>query len=140
MVAHLKDLINFRKFKKGTKAEVDELLKHEKEEYPNRIPYGLGISYEHPGVFILSYIRSTNPHHEYIAIHPKGFKFRKQIFNNVEQLMAYFQTHINDNVTKDQSKGKARPLFIYLFELTFSILTLFLTIKLYVLQIFNLGN
>ncbi|XP_050882451.1 transcription elongation factor SPT6 homolog isoform X9 [Lathyrus oleraceus] len=106
LVVHLKDLINFRKFKKGTKAEVDELLKHEKEEYPNRIPYGIGISFEHPGVFILSYIRSTNPHHEYIALHPKGFKFRKQIFNNVEQLMAYFQNHINDNVARanDQSK------------------------------------
>ncbi|KAL5078321.1 hypothetical protein RYX36_017305 [Vicia faba] len=104
LVVHLKDLINFRKFKRGTKAEVDELLKHEKEEYPNRIPYGIGISYEHPGVFILFYIRSTNPHHEFIAIHPKGFKFRKQIFNNVEQLMAYFQNHINDTRAKDQSK------------------------------------
>jgi transcription elongation factor SPT6 len=99
LVVHLKDLINFRKFKKGTKAEVDELLKHEKEEYPNRIPYGIGISYEHPGLFILSYIRTTNPHHEFIAIHPKGFRFRKQIFNNIEQLMAYFQNHINDKVT-----------------------------------------
>jgi transcription elongation factor SPT6 len=127
LVVHLKDLINFRKFKKGTKAEVDELLKHEKEEHPNRIPYGIGISYEHPGLFILSYIRTTNPHHEFIAIHPKGFRFRKQIFNNIEQLMAYFQSHINDKVTRanDQSKGKARSLFIYLFELTFYIFTLF---------------
>jgi transcription elongation factor SPT6 len=102
-------------------------LKHEKEEYPNRIPYGIGISYEHPGLFILSYIRTTNPHHEFIAIHPKGFRFRKQIFNNIEQLMAYFQSHINDKVTRanDQSKGKARSLFIYLFELTFYIFTLF---------------
>lgn len=116
MVVHLKAFINFRKFKKGSKTEVDELLKLEKEEYPNRIPYCFGISYEHPGIFILSYIRSTNPHHEYIAIHPKGFKFRKQIFNNVEQLVAYFQNHINDNVgrAKDKatvgSKGKVRPL------------------------------
>ncbi|MQI72059.1 hypothetical protein EI017_25200, partial [Escherichia coli] len=89
LVVHLKAMINFRKFKNGTKAEVDELLKLEKEEYPKRIPYGFGISYEHPGTFILSYIRSTNPHHEFIGIHPKGFKFRKQIFQNVEQLVAY---------------------------------------------------
>lgn len=122
MVVHLKDLINFRKFKKGTKAEVDELLKHEKEEHPNRIPYGIGISYEHPGLFILSYIRSTKPHHEFIAIHPKGFKFRKHVFNNIEQVMGYFQNHINDvPQAKDQSKGKAISLSIYLFELTFYI-------------------
>lgn len=102
MVVHLKALINFRKFKKGSKAEVDQLLKIEKEEYPKRIPYGFGISYEHPGIFILSYIRTTNPHHEFIAIHPKGFKFRKQIFNSVEQLVAYFQNHINDNVARSK--------------------------------------
>ncbi|XP_061357289.1 transcription elongation factor SPT6 homolog [Gastrolobium bilobum] len=98
VVIHLKAIINFQKFKKGSKAEVDELLKLEKEEYPNRIPYGFGISYDHPGTFILSYIKSTNPHHEFIAIHPKGFKFRKQIFDNVVQLMAYFQSHIYDKV------------------------------------------
>ncbi|KAK2423727.1 global transcription factor group B1 [Trifolium repens] len=28
-----------------------------------------------------------------------GFRFMKQIFNNIEQLMAYFQNHINDKVT-----------------------------------------
>lgn len=107
MVVHLKAMISFRKFKKGSKAEVDGLLKLEKEEYPNRIPYGLGISYEHPGIFVLSYIRSTNPHHEFIAIHPKGFKFRKQIFNNVEQLLGYFQSHINDNVARGRNQATA---------------------------------
>lgn len=96
-------MINFRKFKKGTKAEVDELLKLEKDEYPNRIAYGFGISYEHPGTFILSYIRSRNPHHEFVAIQRKGFKFRKQIFKNIEQLVAYFQNHINDNVAPAKS-------------------------------------
>ncbi|TKY49791.1 Transcription elongation factor SPT6 [Spatholobus suberectus] len=103
LVVHLKAMINFRKFKKGSKAEVDKLLKLEKDEYPNRIPYGFGISYEHPGTFILSYFRSTNPHHEFVAIHPKGFKFRKQIFKNIEQLVAYFQNHIYDNVAPAKS-------------------------------------
>ncbi|CAN6843125.1 unnamed protein product [Brassica oleracea] len=51
-------------FRKGTKSEVDELLRIEKSENPARIVYSFGISDEHPGTFILSYIRSTNPHHE----------------------------------------------------------------------------
>ncbi|KOM43046.1 hypothetical protein LR48_Vigan05g065000 [Vigna angularis] len=106
LVVHLKAMLNFRKFKNGTKVEVDERLKHEKDEYPNRIVYGFGVSYEHPGTFILSYIRSTNPHHEFVAIHPKGFKFRKQIFENIELLVAYFQNHINDNVALAKSSIK----------------------------------
>jgi len=106
VVVNLKAMLNFRKFKNGTKAEVDEQLKHEKEKYPNMIVYGFGISHEHPGNFVLSYIRNTNPHHEYVNIHPKGFKFRKQVFETIELLVAYFQKHINDNVALAKSSTK----------------------------------
>ncbi|KAJ4828465.1 hypothetical protein Tsubulata_018175 [Turnera subulata] len=92
---HLSAMMNFKKFKRGSKVELDELLRVEKSEYPVRIVYCFGISYEHPGAFILSYIR-TNLHHEYIALYPEGFKFRKRIFGKVEQLVAYFQQHIDD--------------------------------------------
>lgn len=96
LVAHLKSMLNYRKFKRGTKAEVDELLKIEKLEYPMRIVYCFGISHEHPGTFILTYIRSTNPHHEYVGLYPKGFKFRKRMFEDIDRLVAYFQRHIDD--------------------------------------------
>lgn len=96
LVAHLKGMLSYRKFRKGTKAEVDELMKIEKSDYPTRIVYGFGISHEHPGTFILTYIRSTNPHHEYIGLYPKGFKFRKRMFEDIDRLVAYFQRHIDD--------------------------------------------
>ncbi|CAK9143041.1 unnamed protein product [Ilex paraguariensis] len=96
LVSNLKAMLNYRKFKRGSKAEVDDLLRAEKSDYPMRIVYGFGVSYEHPGTFILSYIRSTNPHHEYVGLYPKGFKFRKRAFDNIDQLVAYFQKHIDD--------------------------------------------
>ena len=96
LVSHLKAMLSYRKFKRGTKAEVDELLRTEKSEYPMRIVYCFGISHEHPGTFILTYIRSTNPHHEYIGLYPKGFKFRKRMFEDIDRLVAYFQRHIDD--------------------------------------------
>ncbi|XP_044467920.1 transcription elongation factor SPT6 homolog [Mangifera indica] len=96
LVAHLKVMLSYRKFRRGTKAEVDELLRIEKSEYPTRIVYCFGISHEHPGTFILTYIRSTNPHHEYIGLYPKGFKFRKRMFEDIDRLVAYFQRHIDD--------------------------------------------
>ncbi|XWS08222.1 hypothetical protein CRYUN_Cryun41cG0061200 [Craigia yunnanensis] len=96
LVSHLKVMLSYRKFKRGTKAEVDELLRIEKSEYPMRIVYCFGISHEHPGTFILTYIRSTNPHHEYIGLYPKGFKFRKRMFEDIDRLVAYFQRHIDD--------------------------------------------
>lgn len=96
LVTHLKAMLSYRKFKRGTKAEVDELLRTEKSEYPMRIVYSFGISHEHPGTFILTYIRSTNPHHEYVGLYPKGFKFRKRMFEDIDRLVAYFQRHIDD--------------------------------------------
>ncbi|KAK9725955.1 hypothetical protein RND81_05G180000 [Saponaria officinalis] len=96
LVGHLKAMLNYRKFRKGTKAEVDEILRNEKQETPNRIVYGFGISHEHPGTFILTYIRSSTPHHEIVGLYPKGFKFRKRMFENIDRLVAHFQRHIND--------------------------------------------
>lgn len=96
LVAQLKKMLSYRKFKKGTKAEVDEMLKTEKSEHPMRICYCFCISHEHPGTFLLAYIRTSNPRHEYIGLYPKGFKFRKQMFEDIDRLVAYFQKHIDD--------------------------------------------
>nr|GMC79287.1 transcription elongation factor SPT6 homolog [Ipomoea batatas] len=96
LVAHLKAMLNYRKFRKGTKGEVDELLRIEKSDNPMRIVYSFGISHEHPGTFILTYIRSSNPHHEYVGLYPKGFKFRKRMFEDLDRLVVYFQRHIDD--------------------------------------------
>ncbi|KAE9586322.1 putative tex-like protein, HTH [Lupinus albus] len=96
LVTHLKAMLNYRKFRRGTKSEIDELLRIEKVENPLRIVYSFGILHEHPGTFILTYVRSTNPHHEYIGLHPKGFRFRKKMFEDIDRLVAYFQRHIDD--------------------------------------------
>ncbi|KAJ4980659.1 hypothetical protein NE237_031496 [Protea cynaroides] len=96
LVTHLKTMLSYRKFKKGSKAEIDDLLRIEKSEHPLRIVYCFGICHEHPGTFILSYIRSTNPHHEYIGLYPKGFRFRQRDFEDIDRLVAYFQRHIDD--------------------------------------------
>lgn len=96
LVTHLKTMLAYRKFREGGKAEVDESLRKEKMENPSRIVYAFGISHEHPGTFILTYIRSSNPHHEYIGLYPKGFKFRKKMFEEIDRLVAYFQRHIDD--------------------------------------------
>ncbi|KAF3970489.1 hypothetical protein CMV_005822 [Castanea mollissima] len=96
LVSHLKGMLSYRKFRKGSKAEVDELLRIEKSENPMRIVYCFSISHEHPGTFILTYIKSTNTHHQCIGLYPKGFKFRNRMFEDIDQLVAYFQRHIDD--------------------------------------------
>ena len=79
----------------GLQNEVDEMLRAEKAENPMKITYSFGMSHEHPGTFILSYIRGTNPHHEYVGLYPKGFRFRKRDFDNIDRLVSYFQKNID---------------------------------------------
>ncbi|KAL1212232.1 Transcription elongation factor SPT6-like [Cardamine amara subsp. amara] len=96
LVAHLMTMLNYRKFETGTKSEIDDLLRVEKVENPKMVVYRFVVSHEHPGSFILSYIRSANPHHDYIGLYPKGFKFRNRMFGDLDRLVAYFKRHIDD--------------------------------------------
>ncbi|KAG0480412.1 hypothetical protein HPP92_011270 [Vanilla planifolia] len=95
LVANLKTMLSYRKFRSGTKSEVDDQLRKEKADNPMRIVYSFGISQDHPGTFILSYIRSSNPHHEYIGLYPKCFRFRKRDFEDLDRLVSYFQKNID---------------------------------------------
>lgn len=90
-------MVNYRKFRNGTKPEIDDLLRAEKLQNPTMVAYGFGVSQEHPGSFILSYIRCVNPHHEHVLLYPKGFKFRKRMFGDLDRLVAYFRRHVNDD-------------------------------------------
>ncbi|GBG67753.1 hypothetical protein CBR_g879 [Chara braunii] len=99
LVTKIRDMLKYRKFKRGTKVEVDDQLKQEKMEKPGVIPYYVSVSYEHPGAFILSYIRNVNPHHEYISVSPKGYRYRKKDFKSPDALIGWFQRHFNDPIT-----------------------------------------
>ncbi|CAN0922993.1 Transcription elongation factor SPT6 homolog [Linum grandiflorum] len=97
LAERLKSMLNYRKFQKGTKAQVDELLKIQKAMHPQMIVYCFGISHEYPGTFILTYIMNTNPHHEYVGMYPKGFMFRKLMFTDIDKLVNYFKNHMDDH-------------------------------------------
>ncbi|CAA7038994.1 unnamed protein product [Microthlaspi erraticum] len=97
LVAHLMTMVNYRKFRNGTKPEIDDLLRAEKLQNPKMVAYGFGVSQEHPGSFILSYIRCVNPHNEHVLLYPKGFKFRNRMFGDLDRLVAYFKRHVNDD-------------------------------------------
>lgn len=96
LVGYLREMLRYRKYKQGTKNEIDDLLRAERAANPKRIPYYFSVAHEHPGAFMLSYIRAVNPHHEYISLSAKGFRYRKHNFENIDKLVAYFQKHFND--------------------------------------------
>ncbi|CAM6129610.1 unnamed protein product [Calypogeia fissa] len=99
LVGYLKEMLRYRKFKRGNKAEVDEALREEKAKNPMRIPYFFSVCHEHPGAFRLSYIKNMHTvSHEYISVSPKGLKFRKRIFDSTDKLVSYFQKHFKEPI------------------------------------------
>ncbi|CAI7841223.1 unnamed protein product, partial [Closterium sp. NIES-53] len=102
LAARMRDMAAYRKFRQGSKGDMDALVRTDKEREPARIPYYLSLSHDHPGAFMLTYIRSASvsgrPVHEYITVSPEGFRFRKHTFPTPDRLVKYFQAHFNDPV------------------------------------------
>ena len=92
LVAHLKSMLNHRKFRTGTRSEIEELLRIEKAEDPSKSVYCFGISHEHPGLFILTYIvHDSNPQHEFIGLYPQGFSLCNRMCKDIDRLSNYFK-------------------------------------------------
>lgn len=104
LVTHLHAMLQFRKYKQGTKVEITDALRSEKTEKPKSIPYCFSLSHEYPGAFMLSYMKATTPFHEYISLFPSGFRFRKKVFDTIDKLVVYFQNHFHDRVPEVSSK------------------------------------
>ena len=91
VASFIRDMVKYRKFTTGSKDEVDSKLREQKEREPNRIPYLIAPSHEHRGAFMLAFIRSTRPVHEYITVSPKGYRYRRNYFSTPDHLVKYFQ-------------------------------------------------
>ena len=91
------------KFRVGSEEEVDALLREEKEDARDRIPYLFCASSKYPGLFVLSYLPSRTPRHESIRVLPEGYSFRKKVHKSVDKLIHWFKRHY-----KELEKQRAR--------------------------------
>jgi hypothetical protein len=68
--------------------ELEERVKEEKKEQPQRIPYRFSILPQYPQHIVLAYVPREKVVKEFIKVRPKGFYFH-------DQSHAPFQTLIN---------------------------------------------
>ncbi|XP_046421769.1 transcription elongation factor SPT6 [Neodiprion fabricii] len=101
MAAHARDLLYFKYYKDtegGLKDKAEELLKDEKKKNPGKIHYFISAAKNYPGKFVLSYLPRVRCRHEYVTVTPEGFRFRGQMFDNVNSLFRWFKEHFRDPV------------------------------------------
>lgn len=96
-----RDLIAFKYYRRelgGLRDKAEELLKEEKRKNANKIHYFISASKNYPGKFMISYQPRANCKHEYISVTSEGFKFRQQMFDNINALMKWFKDHYKDPI------------------------------------------
>ena len=99
MASYARDLLTYKYYRDtlgGLRDKAEELLKEEKKKNSNKIHYFLSASKSYPGKFMISYLPRSNCKHEYISVNHDGFKFRQQMFDNVNSLMKWFKEHFKD--------------------------------------------
>ncbi|KAJ1520204.1 hypothetical protein ONE63_004415 [Megalurothrips usitatus] len=100
MAAHARDLISFKYYRDtmgGKKDKAEEILKDEKRRNPTKIHYVMSASQSLPGKFMLSYI-VNRCRHEYVTVTPEGYRFRQQMFDNLNALFKWFKEHFRDPI------------------------------------------
>lgn len=101
MAGYARDLLTFKYYRSelgGMRDYAEKLLNDEKKSNPNKIHYFLSASKSYPGKFMISYMPRQSCKHEYISVTPEGFRFRQQIFENVNALMKWFKEHFKDPI------------------------------------------
>lgn len=99
LAGYARDLIAYKYYRRdlyGMRDKAEELLREEKKLNPAKIHYFISASKAYPGKFMISYQPRNSCRHEYISITPEGFKFRQQVFDNINSLMKWFKDHYKE--------------------------------------------
>lgn len=120
MAGYARDLLTYKYYKEtggGLKDKAEEMLKEDKKRNANKIHYIFSVAKNYPGKFLLSYLPRVKVRHEYVTITPDGFRYRQQLFDNINALLKWFKEHFRDPmpvantpiVTPRQQQLSARP-------------------------------
>lgn len=107
MAANVAEILEFKYYKPevlGLKDKADEILKVQKRDNPNSIPYLISAVKRAPGNFMLSYLPRDRVIHEYIQVTPVAFQYRRIEFKSINELIRWFKEHF-----REQIPGQATP-------------------------------
>lgn len=99
MAGNVRDVANhkcYRQAEGGDLNKLTALLAEEKKTNPSKIPYYFSPCKQLRGKFVLAYQPSRKPVWEYFTVTPEGYRFRGQVFDNLDQLIKWFKTHYKD--------------------------------------------
>ena len=105
-------LIAHKNFRLGDSAEIEAILRVEKDAYPRKIPYAVSFLADDKGsfrAFLFSFLPSDRVKSEKITVGPKGFGFGGKTYRDPEQVIGALKHTIKVGGTK-QPEPPPTPL------------------------------
>jgi transcription elongation factor SPT6 len=86
----VEEMREFDKYREGDKDELEAYLKAEVAAAAGSVKYGFCKDHQHPGYFVLMWCNDKNKpaKYEYIAVHPKGYKWRGKMHDKPRHLVS----------------------------------------------------
>ena len=105
MCRHAQRMLEHKNFRLGDSAEIESILRVEKEQYPQKIPYAVSFSADEKGSFrsfMFSYLPSHTVRSERLTVEPRGFGFGGKTYKEPDMAIASLKHHIKTGGRKDE--------------------------------------
>jgi len=104
MVMFTQSVVSHRRFKPGTKAAVEAHITSCKLAAPKDIPYAIGLSFDHPGCFVLYYQPGSSIHKDFITVTPNGLRYCQKVHDSADAVINYFKLHWKERLLRNAKK------------------------------------
>jgi len=107
MAAQHAALRNARIFRDATQEVVDEEIRAQLRETPQRIPYLVSPNPRAPGSYVISFMIKSAVHHETVSVTPQGLKWRGVVSPNWHKLVEDFKARCRTRPQPPKPAGGA---------------------------------
>ena len=102
-------ILNPKFFKAKNLKEIEDQLRVDKKEEPNRIPYNFSILDEYPQYVILAYMPKDQLIKEYIKVKPKGYHFHQNYHYPFMNLINWFKSQFKTTDYQKRLRNTRSP-------------------------------
>jgi len=98
MVELASSVVEHRRFKAGTRPEIEQFLMNAKIQNPSEIPYVIGVSFDQPPAarFVLYHHTGSKVVADYMTVTPTGLRYFGKKHTSVQNAINYFKRHYKE--------------------------------------------
>ncbi len=101
---YISEMLLHEKYYDASREDCQRHLEDQKKSQPSRIPYLITKHHSVPAHFVFMYLPGKTVKSEYVKIMPGGYEMGKEVFSNIQTLIRYFKTKIQEKMMSRQQQ------------------------------------